>query len=163
MYSFPCIICGQLLERVRFGGHEAQPNDGIMCETAGNYGSTVWDSMNGERLAFNICDPCMVEAGRLGRVMVYKKFKPIVVRMGRGLMHVGHEDLTDRGYVRWTNNLAGDDEVLEVGLEDLYKLPKNCHLTTPPEQIIDMVKNHELQLELRRRDELGRAADVRGD
>jgi len=52
--SFPCIICGEPLERAF--GLEQQPSGGIMCENAGNYGSAVFDSMDGERLAFNICD-----------------------------------------------------------------------------------------------------------
>lgn len=65
--SFPCIICGKALSRVHT--YEAQPEDGVMCTTYGNYGSTVFDPMaNGVHLSFNICDDCLVAAGKKGAV-----------------------------------------------------------------------------------------------
>lgn len=78
--SFPCIICGKELESVIMQDSdelEAQPHGGVMCQTYGNYGSTVFDPFNG-MLAFNICDNCLVEAGEKGRVfLTYKPYVPI--------------------------------------------------------------------------------------
>jgi hypothetical protein len=139
--SFPCIICGRTLERAWAEGSEAQPSEGIMCETAGNYGSTVWDSMDGERLAFNICDPCMARAGGQGRVMTYRRYRPILVAAGP--LHrlvVGRENLRDRPYVRWHAGMPGDDEPLWMDLEELEHLPASCELTVPLDQITEMLK-----------------------
>jgi len=160
--SFPCIICDTELERVT-EGNEAQPNDGIMCETGGNYGSTVWDEMNGNRLAFNICDACMIAAGEQGRVMTYRKFQPICVERGKALLHVGYMDLNTRGYVPWRVDLPGDDEPLVLGLDELDNLPKQCHLSMTPDVIRSCIKSYELEQQKRRQADVGRAIDVRGD
>jgi hypothetical protein len=72
--SFPCIICGKELSG--YGDPEevvAQPDNGVMCTTYGNYGSTVFDPMDGSFLAFNICDDCLVEAGEKGTLFLTRK------------------------------------------------------------------------------------------
>ncbi len=48
--SFPCLKCGGVLTRVS-DDYEGQPNDGGMCSSSGNYGSTVYDPMDGSYLA----------------------------------------------------------------------------------------------------------------
>ena len=50
----PCFACGCWLDRVN--GAEMQPYGGVYCETSGNFGSRLID---GERVAFVICDGCM--------------------------------------------------------------------------------------------------------
>jgi hypothetical protein len=70
-YALPCIVCGRELRNVFPGGPaDNQPADGIVVRTSGNYGSTVWDSFDGQVLEFDICDPCMVAAGRRGHVLI---------------------------------------------------------------------------------------------
>lgn len=82
-YGLPCIICGKSLRNV--WDTENQPKDGICVQTTGNYGSTKWDSFNGEFLEFNICDPCLVEAAKQERVWVARAKKPVAydnIRVG---------------------------------------------------------------------------------
>lgn len=132
--SFPCIICGKPLERA-LESFEPQPSEGIMCETGGNYGSTIFDSIDGEQLAFNICDECMVRAGEQGRVMTRRKFRLILVDAGP--LHrlvVGYERL-DRPYVRWHNGLEHDDESIVMEVGELAHLPKHCVLNIPLDEI----------------------------
>lgn len=114
--SFPCIICGKPLERVSEHGSEAQPSGGIMCETGGNYGSAVWDSEDGERLAFSICDPCMVEAGERGRVWTYREFRLILASRRR--LVIGREELRGRPYIPWHEGLAADDEAITMDADE---------------------------------------------
>jgi hypothetical protein len=138
MDSFPCIICGQPLKAVT-GASEAQPGDGMMCETAGNYGSTVHDSMNGEYLAFNICDTCMILAGEAGRVRMIRKFRLILVTEGPlRRMVVGRQFLNLR-YVPWRRGQAEAEDDLVMSLEELEHLPPHSHLDVPLEKIRSMV------------------------
>lgn len=139
--SFPCIICGKTLKRA---WHlEAQPSDGIMCETAGNYGSTIFDSQDGARLAFNICDPCMVKAGSQGRVMTYRKYKLILI--GEGPLHhlVVGKEYVDQPYTPWSVKLDRDTEPVLVPLEELEHLSKNCVLDITLSQIRSMIGGKE--------------------
>jgi hypothetical protein len=98
---------------------QQQPSGGIMCETAGNYGSTVFDSMDGEYLAFNICDECMTRAGAQGRVMTYRKYRPVVVTG----VTVGREMLRDRPYIPWNAELEPDGEPVYLDVGELEGLP----------------------------------------
>jgi hypothetical protein len=138
MDSFPCIICGQPLKAV-MNAAEAQPGDGIMCETAGNYGSTVHDSMDGQYLAFNICDRCMIRAGGQGRVRMIRKFRLILVTEGPLRRMVVGRQFLGRPHVRWPMDLDLGDEDLVVSLEELEHLPVNCHLDMPLKEIRSMV------------------------
>lgn len=52
----PCLVCGRDLDRVN--GAAMQPYGGIYCDTSGNFGSRVVD---GERIAFLVCDFCLDE------------------------------------------------------------------------------------------------------
>lgn len=64
----PCIVCGKELETVGSGSpnHADNANE---FHTHGQYGSTVFDPMDGSYLAVNICDKCLVKARDLGRVL----------------------------------------------------------------------------------------------
>ncbi len=63
----PCFKCGKSLPHVFEGvtrppGLEAggnQPYGGTEFRTQGHYGSTFWDSLDGEELVLNICDDCL--------------------------------------------------------------------------------------------------------
>lgn len=58
----PCFACGKDLTSVFpfEDGYRSQPNDGVTFSTYGNYGSGVFDEVNGTLLEINICDTCLV-------------------------------------------------------------------------------------------------------
>lgn len=130
--SFPCLKCGAVLTRVT-PDYEGQPNDGIMCQSYGNYGSTVFDPMDGSYLAFNLCDPCVKRAGRQGRIMVTRdKVHVKTHRLGVvGSMRV------ERPYIPWTSDLApdGDSKGLEFEVEELEKYKDKITFHVPLERI----------------------------
>ncbi len=138
--SFPCIICGGRLERVEPSA-EGQPDDGLMCLTYGNYGSTVFDPEDMSYLAFNICDDCMVERAQLGRVMVTRGFVPVTVdRMGVvGKAHA------DRPYIAWHKGMPDDEERIDLDLfDDLDDLlAKHCILLfVPVKQVREQLRKN---------------------
>lgn len=52
----PCLVCGDEIDAVF---SETQPSEGTQFSTYGHYGSTFWDSFNGEELVLNVCDDCL--------------------------------------------------------------------------------------------------------
>lgn len=71
----PCFVCGEELDAAY--EYELQPSDGTAFQTYGHYGSTFWDSFNGEELALIICDSCLRKhPERLAR---HKRFRKVVV------------------------------------------------------------------------------------
>ena len=67
--TLPCLACGKPMVNA-IDKVENQPSFGVVCHTYGNYGSTVWDSLDGRNhLEFNVCDDCLTKAGQTGRVM----------------------------------------------------------------------------------------------
>ena len=54
----PCFKCGAALANV-LDGSDNQPSEGTEFRTEGHYGSTFWDSFDGEELVLNVCDPCL--------------------------------------------------------------------------------------------------------
>jgi hypothetical protein len=63
----PCLVCGMELTHAT-GGHTfmdsdvvtSQPSNGVAFSTSGNYGSELFDSIDGkERLEIVICDGCV--------------------------------------------------------------------------------------------------------
>lgn len=81
MITLPCIVCGRELEPAfrRPAGQEDeipdwlqhnQPHGGTTFRSRGQYGSTVFDPMSSYRsLEINVCDPCMLEKAREGRII----------------------------------------------------------------------------------------------
>lgn len=65
--ALPCIKCGKSLSNA-VDHVENQPNDGVVCKTSGNYGSTVYDDFDGKWLEFNLCDNCLVALGNHGLI-----------------------------------------------------------------------------------------------
>lgn len=120
----PCLACGKVLQQALSEKSPMQPDEGIYCETPGSYGSTVWDSLDGEYLVFLICDECMIRAGEQGRVMTYRKWRPVLSDAGFSVPSVvGREWLRNRGLVRWHHGLPADDEPLYLAPDELENIP----------------------------------------
>lgn len=125
--SFPCIICGRRLMR-DMDEYEAQPRDGVMCETEGNYGSTVFDSCyRGEMLHFNICDDCLTDRGQRGWVMIRQATiqvrAPMPFVRGDGSLAaldsvVGWKRV-DRPFVKWNPRMRDSDEHESLTLDEV--------------------------------------------
>jgi len=66
--ALSCIVCDKGLSNV-FPDVENQPSGGVHFSSYGNYGSTVFDEVDGSYLEINICDDCMKRASEQGKVM----------------------------------------------------------------------------------------------
>lgn len=67
--ALPCLVCGAVLDNVGGGpgGDNNQPYAGTEFATLGHYGSTFWDSFEGQELVINVCDFCLASrTDRLG-------------------------------------------------------------------------------------------------
>lgn len=65
----PCIVCAKALEDVGSGdvNHASRANS---FRASGQYGSTVYDPLDGTYLEINVCDDCLTAAGQNGRVLM---------------------------------------------------------------------------------------------
>lgn len=130
-YALPCIVCGKVLFNVLPDYSENQPSKGVSAVIDGQYGSTVFDPMNGELLQVNICDPCLVKAGGLGQVHHGRTSKPVTISyMGV----IGYEEV-EYVPVMWRWDLPGFNDTCCIDEEDLDKLPKTIHLRFTVEEI----------------------------
>lgn len=67
----PCLVCARELDNV-FANADNQPHGGTVFRTEGHYGSTFWDSFDGEELVITVCDDCLrARADRLGQQKVH--------------------------------------------------------------------------------------------
>lgn len=66
--ALPCIVCRKVLSNVFEDAHN-QPDKGMVFNSNGHYGSTLFDEMNGSYLELNICDSCMVDLSDAGLVL----------------------------------------------------------------------------------------------
>jgi hypothetical protein len=116
-------------------GHvDNQPRDGVACTTSGNYGSTVFDPMNGEFLEFNLCDPCLVAAGEKGRVWIARTERPVAVN---GIL-IGHEDARYLP-LPWHKDFPTEDATVNLWEDEIDKLPPTVRLNLPVETIKQMI------------------------
>jgi hypothetical protein len=126
--SFPCIVCGTRLLR-DMDEYEAQPREGVMCSTSGNYGSTVFDPvMSGDVAHFNVCDLCFEEAGEKGRVYVTQECLP--VRTGSPIVIggefnvllsvVGYKEI-ERPFVPWRRHLPSSEEYETLEIDEILE------------------------------------------
>jgi hypothetical protein len=106
----PCFVCGKALLNT-FTESDNQPSEGTEFRTYGHYGSTFWDSFDGEELVLNICDECLNKGKE--RLAQQKRFLPIKCS---GLGGYGRH-WVERPMVHYTGNR--DDTVMKVGEEDL--------------------------------------------
>lgn len=112
--ALPCIVCRKEL-RNEMPGAENQPRDGVAATTHGNYGSRVWDSLDGTFLEFNVCDDCLTEAGDRGAISVARTKRPVSVE---GIL-VGYEETE---YLPLTWKAGGTDwggSVLDLDLDEV--------------------------------------------
>ncbi|MEU4218193.1 hypothetical protein [Actinoplanes sp. NPDC026623] len=54
-----CVGCGVTLQDNGMSAQPPVPSDGVIVTTSGNYGSTVYDSLDGLRLVAYLCDRCL--------------------------------------------------------------------------------------------------------
>ncbi len=93
----PCISCGKKLSNA-WGDADNQPSEGTEFRSYGHYGSTFWDSFEGEEIVINVCDECLGQ--HTARIARQKRFRKIVVeepssvRAITGVTIVGRQWLT---------------------------------------------------------------------
>lgn len=124
--ALPCLVCGAQLQRV-IDNSEVQPSDGVMLSTYGNYGSTVFDPMNGNCLYFNLCDDCLVKAGDQGRVKATVNHIEITTdtpfRGNDGKLVVVTSIVGSRRceapFVQWHKEIPTDDRQQYLSLEEI--------------------------------------------
>jgi hypothetical protein len=117
----PCIVCGTTLRNVFEDGDVNQPSEGTEFRTYGHYGSTFWDSFEGEEIVINICDACLRTWSE--RVARHKRFRKLVVTDTRGPITastaVGRQ-WVDREMVPYFDGPEDNDpisiEVHEIGI-----------------------------------------------
>lgn len=68
MSVLPCIVCQKALTAIGSPSPN-HANDANEFRAHGQYGSTVFDPVDGTYLAVNICDECIVQAGHAGQVL----------------------------------------------------------------------------------------------
>lgn len=108
----PCFKCGKTLDNV-FEPSDNQPDEGTEFRTYGHYGSTFWDSFDGEELVLNICDDCL--RGHTERLAQHKRFRPVVVPGAYRIVAGKH--WIDRPMVPYTGNR--DDGVVNIEPEEI--------------------------------------------
>lgn len=106
----PCFKCGRVMRNV-FVEADNQPDGGTEFRTYGHYGSTFWDSFDGEEIVINICDECL--RAHVERVAQHKRYLPIrcAGMTGFGQYWVERPMVPFTGYT--------DPTVLDVEVEDL--------------------------------------------
>lgn len=56
--NLSCIKCEEVLSNI--GGDQwIQPNDGLVFDSHGHYGSTFFDPMDGSKIQIVVCDKCL--------------------------------------------------------------------------------------------------------
>jgi hypothetical protein len=106
----PCFKCGKTLENVTPNG-ENQPYAGTEFRTEGHYGSTFWDSFDGEEIVINICDPCL--HSHTQRIAQHKRYLPVRCE---GMTGFGRQ-WVDRPMVPYTGN--PDNTKAHVNINEL--------------------------------------------
>lgn len=122
-YALPCVVCGTTLRNVS-EGVENQPDGGVAFSSPGHYGSSVFDPMDGCFIELNLCDPCLVEAGEKGRVLLGRRQRPVSFEG----FEVGYEEL-NTPLVQWHRGLPGYSDTCELVEEDLKEsLPSSINV-----------------------------------
>lgn len=109
----PCFSCGKTLKNA-FPDEDNQPSEGTEFRTYGHYGSTFWDSFDGEELVLNVCDDCL--RAHTDRLAQHKRFLPV---HARGAGTVGRQRVK-RPMVRYTG--SRDDAAITVDADELSGL-----------------------------------------
>lgn len=106
----PCFVCGKTLPNVSVEV-ENQPYGGTEFRTYGHYGSTFWDSFDGEELVLTICDECLGKGKE--RLAQHKRFLPVRCNRMTGF----GQQWVDRPMVPYSGNV--DDGMITVEPEEL--------------------------------------------
>lgn len=106
----PCFVCGTTLQNA-FPDEDNQPEEGTEFRTYGHYGSTFWDSMDGEELVLNVCDECLRKGTE--RLAQHKRFRPVIT--AHRLLVGKH--WVDRPMVPYTGNR--DDGEVKIEPEEI--------------------------------------------
>lgn len=109
----PCFACGKQLDNVSHD-EDNQPYAGTEFRTYGHYGSTFWDSFDGEELVLNICDDCLNRHRE--RLAQHKRYRPVLTT--HRLMVGKH--WVDRPMVGYTGN--ADDGNLIIEPEEIGRI-----------------------------------------
>lgn len=106
----PCFVCSKTLRNVSVEC-DNQPYGGTEFRTYGHYGSTFWDSFDGEELVLNVCDDCLRK--HTERLAQHKRFRPVIAD---GVGMVG-KHWVDRPMVPYSGN--ADDGAVKIGPEEI--------------------------------------------
>ena len=118
-----CFVCATELDNV-VDDAVNQPSDGTEFTTYGHYGSTFWDSFDGEEIVINICDDCLrIAATQKDRIARHKRYRQLVVQDTSGRITsntiVGRQ-WVDREMVEYYEGPEDHDpikiEVEEIGI-----------------------------------------------
>lgn len=114
----PCFVCGKTFQNA-FPEADNQPDAGTEFRTYGHYGSTFWDSFDGEELVLNICDDCLSE--RKDRLAQHKRYRPVMsYQVNTGLPLVVGKHWVDRPMVPYTGN--ADDGTVKIEPEEIGEI-----------------------------------------
>lgn len=73
MSTLSCIVCDCSLDScMQMEEGANQPYKGTVFTSHGQYGSTIFDPMDGSYLEINICDACLAEKARTNYVLINK-------------------------------------------------------------------------------------------
>lgn len=138
----PCLVCNKVLDNVMEDA-ENQPYEGTSFETHGHYGSTSFDPMNGSLLEINICDECLTQAGKNGKVLWRREANALVGAPPWPTSIFGWVVNPEAKYVKWNPDL---DEIKEGHLEDerqdgLVKIPIDSK-----EELLELVETYGIRL-----------------
>jgi hypothetical protein len=133
--TLPCIVCGRELESAngddpRFA-HINQPQVGTTFYAEGQYGSTIFDPMDGSYLEVNICDACLAE--HQDRINVGRSTRPVFLEYC-GI--VGYQKIEHESQPWNPAEPHPFKSRCNLKLSELENLPDDVHLRfSTPEQI----------------------------
>lgn len=119
----PCIVCGTRLTNA-FEGSINQPEEGTEFQTQGHYGSTFWDSFDGEEIIVNICDECLGKnKERIARRKRYRRMVTYDPRYPKHMTTVGRQ-WVDRETVPYFDG-PEDQDPISIEPEEIGALPSS--------------------------------------
>ena len=130
--ALPCVRCDSPLENV-FDDAENQPHAGLAFTSAGHYGGTLFDPMDGSYIEISLCDKCLAKMRDAGRVLYGRKSKPVIYQgdvVGWTPVH--------RELVTWNGQDEPPEEPLQIGDLDLENgdLLPEIHWNVKPEDLL---------------------------
>ena len=147
--ALPCIVCNKRLRNCDPEWLHNQPVDGTTCRTYGNYGSTVFDPLDHSFLTFSVCDECLREKGRAGKVSWNREHNnvtttwPIVYEIGgvKKLSHLARSIIgriaCDRNPVTWNPDESYEEEPIHFDIEEILSgaFDDKIEYTMEPEKL----------------------------